>query len=68
MDFRHVFGRKQVFPHSNWLVLVYASCHTEAQTHSHFFMENHHLHFIIVLREGEWEKEKYMNAILTFQI
>lgn len=60
-DFIFFFWREQVFPHSHWLVLVYASCHTEAQTHSHFFMENHHLHFIVVLRERE--KEKYMNAI-----
>ena len=40
-----------VFSHSDWLVLVHASCHTEAQSHSHLLMEDHHLHVIIVLQK-----------------
>lgn len=39
-------------PHSDWLVLVYASCHAEAQSHPHLLMENHHLHGIVVLGRG----------------
>lgn len=44
------------FPHSDWLVLVYASCQAEAQSHSHVFMENHHLHIIVVLQREEVER------------
>lgn len=52
------FRRKQnrVFSYSDWLVLVHASCHTEAQSHSHFLMEDHHLHIVIVLQKGKVDR------------
>lgn len=43
-------------PHSDWLVLVYASCQAEAQSHSHVFMENHHLHIVIVLQREKVDR------------
>lgn len=62
---RYFSQEKRVFPHSDWLVLVYTSCHTEAQSHSHLLMENHHLHIIVVLQIGKEETKKLM-TFFTF--
>lgn len=46
---QHTEAGERVLAHSDRLVLVYASCHTEAHPNPHLLMENHHLHCIIVL-------------------
>ena len=46
---------REVISYSDRLILVSASCQTEAQSYSHLLMENHHLHIVVVLEEGQQE-------------
>lgn len=55
------FRTELVFPHNDWLVLVYASCHTEAKSHSHLLMQNHHLYIVVVLQKSGGTREREIN-------